>query len=165
MAEAQAVAPKRDLTKMLTVAFMVLNIAGVGAGAFLTYLATIGHEYPSANEASLSSQLDDFRASLQKDPVIVKLDTFNTNLDGVPRRLIRTTVNLEMLNDEGFEEVINLGPQARDSIVKILNAKTFADVETVQGKLHLKNEIISQVNSFLGHGVVRNVYFTDFAIQ
>jgi flagellar FliL protein len=165
MAEAQDQAPKKDLTKMLTIGFMVINLLGLGAGAFLVFNATIGHESPSTNEATLANQLSDFRHSLQQEPVIVKLDTFNTNLDGIPRRLIRATVNLEMLNEEGFEEVITLGPQARDGIMKILNSKTFSDIETVQGKLHLKNEIISQVNSFLGNGVVRNVYFTDFAIQ
>ena len=70
-----------------------------------------------------------------------------------------------MLDEEGYEEVINLGPEARDSIVRILNEKRFGDVETVQGKLHLKNQIASELNVFLQQGVVKNVYFSDFVIQ
>jgi len=35
-----------------------------------------------------------------------------------------------MLDDKGFEEVVTLGPQARDAIVRILHSKKFEDVET-----------------------------------
>ena len=93
------------------------------------------------------------------------MDPFNTNLEGVPRRLVRMEVNLEMLDQEGFEEVITKSPQARDSIMRLLNGKTFNDVETVQGKLHLKNQIMGDLNAFLEKGIVKNVYFTEFVVQ
>ena len=61
--------------------------------------------------------------------------------------------------------MISLGAEARDAIVRILNTTVYTEVETVQGKLHLKNRIISQLNGFLDKGVVRNVYFSDFVVQ
>jgi flagellar FliL protein len=49
--------------------------------------------------------------------------------------------------------------------MRILNGKTFEDVETVQGKLHLKNQIVAQLNSELKKGVVKNVYFSELVVQ
>src|SRR5690606_19221758 len=102
---------------------------------------------------------------LESGPVIYKMDTFNTNLDGLPRRFISLDVNLEMLDAEGFEEGIGLGAGARDSILRILNNKSFDEIDTIQGKHMLKNEIISEINNYLERGVVKNVYFSNFAIQ
>jgi flagellar FliL protein len=90
---------------------------------------------------------------------------FNTNLDGVPRRLIRVELSLEMMDEEGYEEVIGIVPQARDSIMRILNSKTFSDIESVQGKLHLKNQVVADLNASLRKGVVKNVYFNELVVQ
>jgi flagellar FliL protein len=110
-------------------------------------------------------EVEKFQESLRGDPVVYTMPTFNTNLDGVPRRLVRMEVNLEMLDEEGFEEVINKSPQAQDSINRILNGKTFTEIESVQGKLHLKNQIIAALNGFLDKGVVKNVFFSEFVVN
>ena len=44
----------------------------------------------------------------------------------------------EMLDKEGFEEIVRNSPRARDEIVRILNRVSFDDIETIQGKLSLK---------------------------
>ncbi len=160
-----AEAPKKDLKKFAALGFAGLNIAVLCLGAFLVYSSTLGKEQPSVTNSELNREIDSFLEELRKDPVMFTMETFNTNLDGVPRRMIRTAVTLEMLDDEGFEEVVVLGAEARDAVLKILNAKQFDDVESVQGKLLLKNQIITQVNGFLKHGVVKNVYFSDFVVQ
>jgi flagellar FliL protein len=90
---------------------------------------------------------------------------FNTNLDGVPRRLVRVELSLEMMDEEGYEEVIGIVPQARDSIMRILNSKSFSDIESVQGKLHLKNQVVADLNASLHKGVVKNVYFNELVVQ
>jgi len=156
---------KKDLGKILVMAFVILDLLVVGVGAFLVYSSTIGYEYPSVSESELNKELIEFRKSLQMKPVFYSMAVFNTNLEGIPRRFIRLEVNLEMLDEEGYEEVINLGAEARDSIVRILNSKKFNDLESVQGKLHLKNQITAQLNGFLQQGVVKNVYFTEFQVQ
>ncbi len=161
------VSPKKpvDMGKILGFVFMAINLVVLGGGAFLVYTSTIGYHTPMISEDELDKELNDFRKSLQNDPIVFAMDTFNTNLEGVPRRFIRIKVNLEMLDEEGFEEVIDLGAEAKDSIVRILNEKRFMDLESVQGKLQLKNQIIAKVNSFLKRGVVKNVYFSDFVVQ
>jgi flagellar FliL protein len=167
MSDAQDAAPKpkRDMGKLLGFAFAGLNILGLGAGVYMVFINTLGYTPPSQKDADLQREVASFEEKLKEGPVTYTLDPFNTNLSGVPRRLIRVEMNLEMLDEEGFEEVIKLGAGARDGIVRILNGKSFDELESVQGKLELKNQIITQINGYLDKGVVKNVYFSDFVVQ
>jgi flagellar protein FliL len=140
-------------------------VVGLGVGTFLVYSSTLGHESSVLLEKQAQKELTEFEASLRTEPVLFTLKQFNTNLDGVPRRLVRMEVSLEMLDEEGFEEVVGLGPQARDAIVRVINSKSYSDIETVQGKLQLKTQIAAELNDFLQAGVVKNVYFSDFVVQ
>lgn len=155
----------KDLGKLLNLGLLAINFLVIGIGGYLVYVSTLGYQSPYITEKELNKEIQQFRESLHGDPVIYSMDTFNTNLDGIPRRFIRVKLNVEMLDEEGFEEVMTIGAEARDAVVKILNSKTFGEVETVQGKLHLKNQIIAQLNTILHRGVVRNIYFTEFAVQ
>ncbi|MGE4133025.1 MAG: flagellar basal body-associated protein FliL [Bdellovibrionales bacterium] len=165
MAEDQNAKPPRDLKKIMTFAFMGLNLAVLGVGSYLTYMSTLGFQAKQISNEEAERELASFEATLRGEPVLYTMQPFNTNLDGVPRRLIRMELSLEMMDEEGYEEVIGISPQARDSIMRILNAKTFNDVETVQGKLHLKNQIIAELNGALHKGVVKNVYFSELVVQ
>ncbi len=165
MADAQPTAPKKDFKKLLTFVFMAVNLAVLGTGTYLVYMSTLGVQQASLSNEQAERDLASFEESLRGDPVLYTMAPFNTNLDGVPRRLVRLELSLEMMDEEGYEEVIGLVPQARDSIMRILNAKTFQDVETVQGKLHLKNQIVADLNASLRKGVVKNVYFNELVVQ
>jgi flagellar FliL protein len=162
---AEAPKPSRDIKKLLTFAFMGLNIIVLGMGTYLVYMSTLGVENKKLSNEQAERELASFEESLRGDPVLYTMTPFNTNLDGVPRRLVRLELSLEMMDEEGYEEVIGIVPQARDSIMRILNGKTFTDVETVQGKLHLKNEIVAELNGELKKGVVKNVYFSELVVQ
>lgn len=165
MADATPQAPKRDFKKLLTYVFMAVNLAALGAGTYLVYSSTLGVQHASLSNEQAERDLASFEETLRGDPVLYTMAPFNTNLDGVPRRLVRLELSLEMMDEEGYEEVIGLVPQARDSIMRILNSKTFSDVETVQGKLHLKNQIVADLNASLRKGVVKNVYFNELVVQ
>lgn len=154
-----------SIKKILLMAFVVINFITVGGGAYLVYGATLGYQPKVVSEKELAEILDKTRAELQGEPVFYTLETFNTNLNGLPRKFIRLEVNVEMYSREGFEELITNEMIARDSVMHILNGKTFGDLETVQGKLHLKNEIVASLNELLQRGVVKNVYFTKFQVQ
>ena len=166
MADAEAPKkPARDMKKIMALAYVALNLGSMGFGSFLVYSATLGYTAPSVSSEELNREITAFNQTLLEKPMTYTMETFNTNLTGLPRRLIRLEMNLEMLDAEGFEEIINLGAKGRDSIVRIINSKTYDDLETVQGKLHLKNEIIAQLNGQLERGVVKNIFFSDFVVQ
>ena len=165
MADAASSGPPRDLTKILTFAFAGVNLAVLGLGLYLVYASTLGVVPKKLSNEQAERELASFEESLRGNPVLYTMSPFNTNLDGIPRRLVRLDLSLEMMDEEGYEEVIGITPQARDSIMRILNGKTFADVETVQGKLHLKNQIVAELNTSLKKGVVKNVYFNELVVQ
>jgi flagellar protein FliL len=90
---------------------------------------------------------------------------FVVNLAGSPRRLMKVEMTFEMLDKDGFEEIVRNSPSARDAIVRILNRKTFDDVETIQGKLFLKDQISVALNQAMKAGVVKDIYFNEFLVQ
>lgn len=153
------------ITKLLPIIFVVLNLAVSGAGIYFVFLATVGWKYPAISEEQEAEHLPEMREKRDNSPIIYTLDKFTVNLDGSPKRIIQTEVSLEMLDEKGFEEVVTLGAQARDAIVRLLNGKTFTDIETIQGKLFLKDQIAMTLNKLLRKGVVKGVYFSNFVVQ
>ena len=160
-----AAAPAAKKSNLPTFAFMGLNLAVLGLGAYLVFMSTLGVTPKKLSNEEAERELTKFEQSLRGEPVLYTMAPFNTNLDGLPRRLIRLELSLEMMDEEGYEEVIGIVPQARDSIMRILNGKNFGDVESVQGKLNLKNQIVADLNTSLKKGVVKNVYFNELVVQ
>lgn len=165
-------APKKPLNIMLLlqIVFAVVNIGVLGWGGFLVYSATLGWHAPQITEAQLAHEKEHLNQDAPGEisgPLIYTMDKFTVNLDGEPKRTIRVEVNLEMLGKEGFEEIINTDnrAKARDRIVRILNDKNFSDLESIQGKLFLKDRIAMEINSILDEGVVKDVYFSEFVVQ
>ena len=148
-------------------ALVALNLAGLGAGAFLAYQATLGFQPPILREPQALEDLRKEReVSAEKgEPILYSLDPLTVNLLGTKRQMIRVKLTLRMMDHDGFEEVVARNPAARDAIVRILNQKTFADVESIQGKLYLKDQIAVALNGFLKRGVVKDIYFSDFVVQ
>lgn len=165
MADEEQVGNKKSKASILPILFFVINLLVMGGSMFLIYSATLGHGVQAVTEEMLNKELEDFRKNLQEESVIYQMETFNANLAGVPRRLIRMDLSFEMLDEEGFEEIIGLEAEARDAIIRIVNNQIYDEIRSVQGKLKLKNSIVSKVNALLDNGVVKNIYFTDFVIQ
>ena len=161
-----APAKPKNMGLILQIAFAAVNLAGTGFGAYLVYASTLGWNPPRITEESLGLENEKFHPE-EMAPFIYTMDKFTVNLDGEPKKTIRIEVNLEMLSHDGFEEVINTEnrAKARDKIVRILNEKGFSDLESIQGKLFLKERIAMEVNSLLRKGVIKDVFFSDFVIQ
>jgi len=167
MAEAEQTSggKKLDIKKMMGLGFMVINMVVVGGGAYLAYAGTLGHAKPSISNEELSSEIKKVRAELQTTPVTYHMEAFNTNLEGLPRRFIRLEMSVEMYDQEGFEELVTMGGEARDAIMRVVNSKRLHDIDHIQGKLNLKSEVSSTLNGLMSRGVVKNVYFTKFQMQ
>jgi len=149
---------------ILQIVFVAVNLSVTGFGAYMVYASTIGWTSPKITQQALESDLSEIA---QNEPLIYTMDKLTVNLGGEPRRTIRIEINLEMIGKEGFEEVINTEnrAKARDRIVRLLNEKSLAELESIQGKLFLKDKIASEINSIVSKGVVKDVFFTDFVVQ
>jgi flagellar basal body-associated protein FliL len=99
---------------------------------------------------------------------IVPLEPFTVNLStglGTNPRFVGLNVSVELeqgVNDKEFD--IKL-PRVRDTIINLLNSKKATEVNSVDGREQLKEEIKRSVNGFLLVSKVKAIYFTNFRIS
>ncbi len=154
------------IKKIIISVLIAANFAVLGVGSYWVYLSTIGYDFPKITEKSLREPAN-LKEKFGETPMIYTMDKFTVNLSGLPKRTIRLQVNLDMLSPVAFQEIMDFEyrAKARDKIVRILNEKTVDDLETIQGKLFLKDRIVAEVNQILKKGLVKDVYFTDFIMN
>ncbi|MGE0634397.1 MAG: flagellar basal body-associated protein FliL [Pseudobdellovibrionaceae bacterium] len=160
--------PKGDgAKKLMGPIFALVNLLVSGAGAYMVYAGTLGWKNPEITEEMEKPNLEAKIEEQDSRPYIFTMEKFTVNLDGEPRRAIRVEVNLELLGKEGFEEVVSddMRVRARDKIVKLLGEKNYSELETIQGKLFLKDQITLALNDILHDGVIKDIYFSDFVVQ
>lgn len=93
------------------------------------------------------------------------LEPFIVNIyDGQELRYLKVKVEIEMAAAVKGELDARLAP-IRDAILILLSAKTLQDIQDVQGKNQLKEEIMTAINKILPPGKIAKVYFTDFVVQ
>lgn len=97
---------------------------------------------------------------------IFALDPFIVNIyDGQELRYLKVKVELEMTAPAIKAEIEGKLAPIRDSVLILLSAKTLQDVQDVQGKNTLKDEILGAINKNIPPGKIAKVYFTDFVVQ
>lgn len=97
---------------------------------------------------------------------IFPLDPFIVNIyDGQELRYLKVKVELEMVGPAIKAELDGRIAPIRDSILILLSAKTLQDIQDVQGKNTLKDEILGAINKNIPPGKIAKVYFTDFVVQ
>ncbi len=88
-------------------------------------------------------------------------------------RYMKATLQLELdtrHQDEAsmtefWEEVRLRKPQIEDLLISEMSGKTFRSVSTPEGKEQLKEELRLKINSLLSYGELKEVLFTNFAVQ
>jgi flagellar FliL protein len=94
--------------------------------------------------------------------VLVPLQPFIVNLvDPSGKRYLKLTLSLELNNEQAKPEVDTRLPQVRDAVLLLLSSLTFDDIRTVEGKMRLRQQIISRCNTFLATGQVTGCIFRN----
>ncbi|KAB0671650.1 flagellar basal body protein FliL [Oryzomonas sagensis] len=97
---------------------------------------------------------------------IYPLEPFIVNIyDGQELRYLKVKVEMEMVGAGVKAEIDARLAPIRDAILVLLSAKTLQDIQDVQGKNQLKDEILGAINKVLPPGKIARVYFTDFVVQ
>lgn len=156
---------RERLPQILLWTFIVVNFLVMMGSIGLIYTVKIAYHRPTITEEKESRELAADREIRNSTPVRFTFEPFTVNLDEKPRKLVRATIQLEMLSETGYEEAVELAPVERDEIVRILNSKKYEDIETIQGKLFLKDQIQTAMNKLLHKGAVKEVYFGEFVVQ
>ncbi len=96
-----------------------------------------------------------------------ELGEFVVNLTDPQQHYLKVSITLEVAGKKagGGEGEDPEKAKARDSIIKVLTAKSYNFLLSTEGKEILKREIISSLNHDLGGTKIDKVYFTDFAMQ
>ncbi|CAG0993603.1 flagellar basal body-associated protein FliL [Geobacter sp.] len=97
---------------------------------------------------------------------IFPMEPFIVNIyDGQELRYLRVKVEFETATADAKNEIEMRQASLRDSILVLLTTKTLQDVQDLQGKNQLRDEIMVAVNKILPPGKVSKIYFTDFVVQ
>ena len=97
---------------------------------------------------------------------IYPLEPFIVNIyDGQELRYLKVKIEMEMVGVGVKSEIDARLAPIRDSILVLLSSKTLQDIQDVQGKNQLKEEILGAINKNITPGKIAKVYFTDFVVQ
>ena len=100
--------------------------------------------------------------------IVCPLNSFVVNLQdkrGVGKRYLKITMQLEVGKEEDVLVIGNHNAQIRDTILLLLSSQTLKEINTMEGKLELKQTLLSRMKQILGDGVVRRIFFTEFVVQ
>lgn len=177
--QAEAAAPKAKATSQkspLVAVLLILNIAAMGTVAFFQYkFMDMEAKRPDLTKLLQESGINanpeiegeaQVTESVSKE-TLVDLAAFTVNLaqgDG-PRRYVRLNAVLKLSENSEVSEVEARKPQIRDTIISILNSKRPEDILKRDGKLYLKQEIKSAINSFLIDGKIVDIFYVGFQIN
>jgi flagellar FliL protein len=93
-------------------------------------------------------------------------ESFTVNLaDAKGSHFAKVDVEIEVDDQFVKDEVNRLRPKIRDFIIVVLSSKTYDQIESVDGRDFLREEIRNKINGYLSRGKIKNVYFTQFIVQ
>jgi flagellar protein FliL len=97
---------------------------------------------------------------------VFSLEPFIVNIyDGQDLRYLKVKIELQMANPAIKAELDGQLAAIRDAILVVLTTKTLQEVQDVQGKNQLREEILASIGKIVAQGKVSKVYFTDFVVQ
>jgi len=112
-----------------------------------------------SEEKQAAEDKSDFGQYFSMNDFIVNLN------DPSGKRYLKTKIELEFVQEGMKEELHARLAQLRDMTLLVLSSKTMDEIQNVEGKMELKNELIIRINQVLKKGKIRNLYFTEFVIQ
>jgi flagellar FliL protein len=97
--------------------------------------------------------------------IVFSLETFNVNLRGAGGgRVLRMEVQIE-IRQKDEQHIQRAVPRLRDGVLTLASDYTFADLEGLDGKTRLRDELHGRLNKLLDYGRIERVYFTEFVVQ
>ena len=118
----------------------VVFLGSLGAGLYFVWnkVAPLNPKIEKAQE----KEAEEENAQDEIGPVF-SLETFVVNLaDEVGARYLRATMDLELNSEEMTAEIEKQLPQIRNAILTIIRSKTSKDINTIEGKIALRDEIM-----------------------
>jgi flagellar FliL protein len=150
--------------KLIIVSVLVLVLIGGGVFFALHYFSE-SKSHSSPDNAIKETKMDKPKKEAElgrmypMEPFIVNL------LDKGGKRYLKVKMELEIPSEHLTEEITRRNAQLRDTILLLLSSKKFEDVNRLDGKFQLRNELIFAINQVLQSGKIKTLYFTEFVVQ
>ena len=100
--------------------------------------------------------------------IVYPLKSFVVNLadkKGLGKRYLKVTMEVEVESEESLQKVESNTPKVRDTVLLLLSSKQINEINTMEGKLDLKQALLSRMNRILGEGIIKRIYFSEFVVQ
>ena len=164
---------KKGKKKLLIILILALVVLGGGGFAAYKFLfsspekpavaeGTEGGPVVEGQEGKAGGEAAPEEAKAQVYP----LDPFIVNLaDPVGNRYLKIKLALQLDSAMLLTEVETKIPQIRDGVLILLSSKSLSEINTTEGKLKLRSELLHRVNQVLKKGRVTTLYFTEFVVQ
>jgi len=149
----------KSKTMLFVIIGVVILLGAVGVAAYLLGARS------AENKATANVVVEDASKTEGVGPMVDIQDIILNILDKNETRYLKTSITLELQDEETVAEVNQRMPQIRDSILLLIGNKTFAELSDLQGKLQLRAEIIVRLNKLLKVGKIKGIYFTEFVVQ
>lgn len=138
----------------LIVLAAVVVVAAAGGAAYIAVRTAMG------KPAEPPAQVD--KKSLKP----VDIGEFLTNLaDPGGRRVIHLKIEIRVDDDKVAAQLKEEESAIRDQVLRVLRGKTVADLAGEDGMDQLADEIMNRLNVTVADGRIRELFFTDIAIQ
>jgi flagellar FliL protein len=162
----EEVRPKKSFLKFIILSLVVLFF---GAAGYMSWNFFIKGKSDAIQKEEVSKETEKPDVKKEEQPGIAySLDPFIVNLmdkANVGKRYLKVKIVLEVGDKEDQETVNDHIPQLKDTILLLLSSQTFSDINTMEGKIELKQLLLSKMNQLLGKGTVDRLYFTEFVVQ
>jgi flagellar FliL protein len=166
----EAIETARPSRKPLLLAALAALALGAGGGfAAATLLGADAEaapaEAPPPAGEELAPAADGAVDGATPERAVVSLGRFTVNLrGGSGGRILRAQVEIEVSSTDAAR-VEGASAMLRDGVILLASDYTYADLDGLDGKLRLRDELLARLNALLGAPVVRRVYFTEFVVQ
>jgi flagellar basal body-associated protein FliL len=143
-------------------------ILGLGGGYGISMVMGGGQEAGDSTVSAPDQEGSDAELyeEMSVDRGIYPLGLFTVNLRGVGGgRVLRVEIEIEV-NSLLLETIEASRPGLRDATIKLVSDYSYTDVEGLDGKLRLQDDLLTQLNKFMGRtGRIERVYFSQFVVQ
>jgi len=142
---------------------VVALLIGGGGGFAAAAMLDPGEEAVVDGEVSVEGVEEEVSVSTER--AVHPLEPFLVNLRGSGGgRMLRLEVHLEV-SESDLETLASRDAVVRDAVLALASDQTYSDLEGLDGKTFLRDELLRRLNSVLDGPRIERVYFTDFVVQ
>jgi flagellar FliL protein len=178
--------PAKKKKKPLIFIIVAVVLLLLGGGGYFAYTTFMKPAQPPAENPANPEQKADQPAKEEKKPEkkeekkgekkeggkeekkpVTSIAGIVTNLaDPGGRRYIKISLDFDFADEDTAKDFeAQYQAKIKDAVLTLLWSKTSDEMNSVEGVLAFRNDVVTRVNQILGQGKVKNVYITDKVVQ